>query len=155
MSSSAGIEGQESARLSRSLRVQRNVVVELLQLGSQGVCGIFALCSLDLQFQFGGHELEALVLDLAVLHIVSIIQWKGCCFWGLTCSAVFSSPEAASMATLKASVSASLAISLTAPRNLMSASSMLAMSFRSRAENLASASASQFPAVPPLMERSS
>lgn len=61
-------------------------------------------------------------------------------------------PEAFSMAGLNALVSASLAIWFTLFRNLMSPFATFARSFVFRPDNLASASAFAFPALPPEME---
>lgn len=68
--------------------------------------------------------------------------------WRLT----FSSPVAASMAGLKASLSAWLATALALSKKARSAASTVLRSSRLREEKTARASSSHLPATPPAME---
>lgn len=61
------IKRLSNRNLARRLRIQRNIIIQLLRLIRKFCRHIVALRLLSLEFDDGGHELEHFILDFAVL----------------------------------------------------------------------------------------
>lgn len=147
-------EVNSSRLLTGSGLVESNVVGEFLRLSGQISGSVCALCSLDVELENGGGELENLVLYFTVLisslAIFSREVGNGISTWRAVAE---EAPPAASMAGLKASTSASSATSWVPAMILRSAAETVERSLGTL-EKSAFASASAFPEVPPEMEMS-